>query len=94
MKEFILTNEVTILNEHAASIKTKDGRFLLSYNTIVCFIDNDKEVYKCWDGYTKSTMKHIAMFTSYYSYTVIDRKKDFEALPPCKVKTDVFYQEN
>lgn len=47
----------------AKIIKDENGKiFLQSYDTLVCYIDNDGKVKRIWDGYSSTTMKHINDF--------------------------------
>lgn len=46
----------------AQVIECDCGRYLMSYTTIVCYISNDGDFYRLWDGYSATTMKHINDF--------------------------------
>lgn len=47
----------------ASVIEDNNGEiFLRSYDTLVCYIDNNGNVKRLWDGYSVTTMKHINDF--------------------------------
>lgn len=46
----------------AKIIETKEGRYLQSYDTIVCFLSYGGTFIKLWDGYSLTTMRHINSF--------------------------------
>lgn len=55
-----------------------DGSCILtSYDTDVCKIDKGNNFVKLWDGYSRTTMKHINSFLALIDYTV-DGKKDWD----------------
>ena len=41
-------------------------KYLLSYETIVCYINKDGEFLKTWDGYSNTTMRHINSFLRFF----------------------------
>jgi len=46
-------------------IETAAGRYLQSYNTIICFISYGGTFVKLWDGYSATTMRHINAFMEF-----------------------------
>ena len=47
---------------------------LKSYNTIVCRIKNRK-LYRIWDGYSITTMRHVNAFLNAYDMETINKKQ-------------------
>lgn len=46
--------------------ETRDWYFLKSYNTYVCCVKkSDMTIYKIWDDYSATTMRHINAFLTY-----------------------------
>lgn len=43
-------------------IECKEGRYLQSYNTLVCFLSYGGTFQKLWDGYSATTQRHINAF--------------------------------
>lgn len=59
------------------------GMFLISYNTIVCYID-DKGLHRTWDTWSSTTAKHVTAFLTTYAYSKYRArlsKKEWLALP-------------
>ena len=47
----------------ARTYRNKDCIYLISYNTIVCYIDTRHyQIHRLWDGYSKTTLMHINEF--------------------------------
>lgn len=46
----------------AQIIETEKGRYLLSYDTIVCFLSYGGTFVRLWNGYSATTMRHIDGF--------------------------------
>lgn len=49
----------------AKIIECKEGRYLQSYNTLVCFLSYGGTFEKLWDGYSNTTMRHINSFMAF-----------------------------
>lgn len=49
----------------AKVIETETGRYLLSYETIICKLSKNGTFTKYWDEYSATTMKHIQAFMSF-----------------------------
>ena len=49
----------------AKIIETETGRYLLSYETIICSLSYGGTFIKYWDGYSVTTMKHIQAFFAF-----------------------------
>ena len=64
----------------ATVIENYDGIILVSYQTIVCGIDNDRKFYRFWGGYSATTMRHINAFLEAY-WMPGGGKKWWESLP-------------
>jgi hypothetical protein len=64
----------------ARLIKCKSGLFLQSYETIVAMIDNNGKFYRLWNGYSKTTAKHIDAFRRENGLSGIS-KKEWNKLP-------------
>lgn len=62
----------------ACIIKSGNRVFLQSYDTIVAYIYRGK-LYRTWDGWSRTTSKHIDAFCSEYGLTRIG-KKAWEAM--------------
>lgn len=60
----------------AKQIETKDGFFLQSYKTIVCFIDKKtNSFHRLWDGYSVTTQKHIDSFRRLNGFSGMGKKE-------------------
>lgn len=46
-------------------IETAAGRYLQSYDTIICFLSYGGTFVKLWDGYSATTMRHINAFMDF-----------------------------
>lgn len=57
------------------------GFVLKSYNTNVCFITNDGNIHKLWDGYSVTTMRHIHDFIYQFAGKNSGGKKEWEQMP-------------
>lgn len=78
----------------AKVIESNNGYWLLSYNTIVCYVGMRENRYnrkvpdtviKLWDGYSATTMNHINDFFSYVGMSVLGGKKFWENLKTNKI---------
>lgn len=78
----------------AKVIESNNGYWLLSYNTIVCYVGMRENRYnrkvpdtviKLWDGYSVTTMHHINDFFSYVGISILGGKKFWENLKTNKV---------
>lgn len=49
-------------NGKAIVVEEKGEKFLQSYDTIVCKIDQNGNFNKLWNGYSLTTMRHINAF--------------------------------
>lgn len=59
------------------------GMFLISYDTIVCYID-DKGLHRTWDKWSATTARHITAFLTTYQPSKFKTglsKKEWLALP-------------
>lgn len=56
-------------------IKDNDNRFLRSYDTIVCHIDENNNFIKDWYGYSATTMRHVNSFREYYGFPKMSKKE-------------------
>lgn len=63
----------------AKVIITENGSYLLSYNTIVCGMVNNK-FYKYWDAYSVTTMNHINDFLWEIGLNIYGGKKWWNGL--------------
>lgn len=65
----------------ANQIETKDGLFLQSYETIVCYIDKKTNTFhRLWNGYSATTQKHIDSFRRLNGLPGMG-KREWEELP-------------
>ena len=64
-------------NDRAIVIPTETGAKLKSYYTIVCEIRNG-EFIRLWDGYSKTTAKHIDAFRMYYGFKALSKREWIE----------------
>lgn len=67
-----------------ATVIEKDGvAYLQSYDTIVCGINLEtKEFYKFWDGFSRTTQRHIQMFCDEYMVSgKVALKDNWDAIP-------------
>lgn len=53
---------------------------LRSYNTDVCGIDVQGKIYRFWDDYSATTMKHVNAFCTQFGIPALS-KRDWENLP-------------
>lgn len=52
----------------AIVIETEEGRYLKSYDTVVCFLSYGGTFKKLWNGYSATTMRHINSFMRYIGW--------------------------
>ena len=64
----------------AQVIETHEGRYLKSYDTIVCFLSFGGTFKKLWSGYSMTTMRHINSFMYYVGWTEYGGKKWWDSL--------------
>lgn len=65
-------------NNRAITIKADGFEFLQSYDTLIIEVDtNARTIKKLWDGYSKTTLKHVNEFLKGYGLTF--NKKEWEA---------------
>ena len=53
-------------NNRALKITTPDAVYLQSYDTLILKVENGK-IYKLWDGFSTTTLKHINIFMKDYT---------------------------
>lgn len=52
----------------ARIIECENGcKYLKSYNTIVCMINNNNEFIRLWDGESQTTMRHVNSFLQFFN---------------------------
>lgn len=86
-KSFYNKCHVIMDNEHIDK-----NIYLLSYNTIVCYVDNEGNFYRLWDGESTTTMRHINAFLKYVGIDgggVAWWRKQAEAPNDIKSKMDI-----
>lgn len=67
-----------------ATVKAFDGyEVLKSYNTDVCYIDDNGQFFRTWHGYSPTTARHIDEFRRQHGLKGIN-KKEWEAIPVVK----------
>ena len=49
----------------AKVVECEEGRYLQSYDTLVCFIGYGGTFHKLWDGYSATTMRHVNSFMDF-----------------------------
>lgn len=59
----------------AKIIETQKGKYLLSYDTIVCGIDSKNQFNRYWNDYSVTTKNHINSFLQYYEFSTINKKQ-------------------
>ena len=42
-----------------------ENKYLLSYNTVVCYVDENNNFYRLWDGESTTTTRHVNAFLKY-----------------------------
>jgi hypothetical protein len=57
------------------------GIVLKSYNTNVCFITSTGAIYRLWDDYSATTMRHIHDFIYQFAGTNSGGKAAWDAMP-------------
>lgn len=57
-----------------------NGVALRSYDTIVCYIDNNGEFHRTWDAWSVTTAKHVDEFCKQHDMSAMC-KKEWEVLP-------------
>lgn len=55
-------------------------KYLKSYNTIVAKIDDNNQLHKLWNGYSRTTQNHIKDFCKLFNISFSGSKKDWLAL--------------
>lgn len=61
-------------------IETQEGRYLQSYNTIVCFLSYGGTFTRLWEGYSATTMRHINSFMQFVGLFQYGGKKWWDSL--------------
>ena len=61
-------------NKATVNVYNNDEIELKSYNTIVCRIKNGK-LYRTWNGYSITTMRHVNAFLNAYGMETINKKQ-------------------
>lgn len=61
-------------------IETENGRYLRSYDTIICFLSYGGSFTKLWNGYSATTMRHINSFMDFVRWNQCGGKKWWESL--------------
>lgn len=82
MKEYFLKPSAgTQKSFNKALVREENANtaILISYNTTVCKIQNNKLV-RLWNDYSATTMRHINAFCTAYNLPPIS-KKEWETLP-------------
>ena len=64
----------------AKVIECKEGRYLQSYDTIICFISYGGTFEKLWDGYSATTMRHINSFMNFAGWNEYGKKAWWDSL--------------
>lgn len=64
----------------AKVIECDKGRYLQSYNTLVCFLSYGGTFEKLWDGYSVTTMRHINSFMQFVGWSEFGGKKWWNSL--------------
>lgn len=64
----------------AKVIEVKEGRYLQSYNTLVCFLSYGGTFVKLWGGYSVTTMRHVNSFMDFVGWNECGGKSWWEAL--------------
>ena len=66
-------------NNRAIVIKVKGGYVLKSYNTIVAYyLDSEDKMFRAWDGFSVTTLKHINIFRSWLGLGTISKREWIE----------------
>ena len=60
--------------------------YLISYNTIVCGLDDNHLFFKFWDGYSATTMRHVREFMRQNSFPEGMTKKLWDAIPVSRLE--------
>ena len=63
----------------ATVIELSNVKYLKSYDTIVCYLVNNT-LYKSWNDYSATTMKHINSFLKANNMDTLS-KKEWESVP-------------
>lgn len=64
----------------AKVIESKEGRYLQSYDTIVCFLSYGGTFIKLWDGYSVTTMRHVNSFMCFVGWSECGGKSWWDSL--------------
>lgn len=64
----------------ARVIETEKGRYLQSYDTIVCYLSYGGSFVKLWDNYSVTTMRHINSFMDFVRWNHCGGKKWWDTL--------------
>ena len=64
----------------AKVIECDNGRYLQSYDTLVCFISYGGTFQKLWDNYSVTTMRHINSFMDFIGWNEYGGKKWWTSL--------------
>lgn len=72
--------------------ETDKNTYLLSYDTIVCYVDEAGKVHRTWSGYSATTMRHINAFLRYCGINE-GGKAFWDALPVEALPSKVFVRQ-
>lgn len=64
----------------AKVIECKEGQYLQSYNTLVCFMSYDGKFNRLWDGYSVTTIRHINSFMRFIGLPSLGGKSWWDRL--------------
>lgn len=53
----------------AQVIETPEGRYLKSYDTLICFLSYGGSFEKLWEGYSATTQRHINSFLCFVGWS-------------------------
>ena len=82
--ELIPTDNRKSFYGKAKIIECKEGRYLQSYDTKVCFLSYGGTFKRLWDGYSATTMRHINSFMDYVRWNKFGGKAWWDTLIPGK----------
>lgn len=67
---------------HVKRLSTIGVIYLVSYTTYVCFYDAKGRFYRTWQGWSRTTMRHVVEFVKQFGHGVGPlTKEEWEALP-------------
>ena len=70
----------------AKILECENGRYLQSYDTVVCFLSYGGTFKKLWDGYSSTTMRRVNSFLQFVRWPEFGGKSWWDRLEVNKIR--------